>query len=374
SSTPWRPPAGTAAPTPTRWWSPAAAWRAAWSRSPAATCTPPWRSSASPTSRPPPGCWPPPSAPSARTRTSSRSEKRETRNEKGGTAPSVALRTTFSHFSFLTSHFRKEAAVGIFEDLKAICEITGPIGYPDEVNAYLKDRWRPLGAVEETPVGNLVAHVGGAGPKLLLDAHSDEIAFVVRAIDERGFIWITTAQQLGQPKLGLDRLLMLGQPALIVGRGGRKVEGLFATVTGHVASFERREKGRYDYNDLFVDIGARSREEAQGLGVTVGSLAIWNATTRRLGPDGKLIYGKALDARMGLAIMTEVARRVDRAKLAFDLYLGCSVQEEIGLVGAASLARYADFAQAISIEVGLAGDIPLVDERDMPVALGKGPV
>jgi tetrahedral aminopeptidase len=264
--------------------------------------------------------------------------------------------------------------VGIFEDLKAICEITGPIGYPDEVNAYLKDRWRPLGEVEETPVGNLVAHVGGAGPKLLLDAHSDEIAFVVRAIDDRGFIWITTAQQLGQPKLGLDRLLMLGQPALIVGRGGRKVEGLFATVTGHVASFERREQGRYDYNDLFVDIGARSREEAQGLGVTVGSLAIWNATTRRLGPDGKLIYGKALDARMGLAIMTEVARRVDRAKLAFDLYLGCSVQEEIGLVGAASLARYADFAQAISIEVGLAGDIPLVDERDMPVALGKGPV
>lgn len=264
--------------------------------------------------------------------------------------------------------------MGHFEALKRICEITGPIGYPDDMNAYLRDEWGPLGEVVETPVGNVVAHIGGQGPKILLDAHSDEIGYVVRSISPEGFLWITTAQRLLQPKLSLSQLLMLGQPAMVVGRGGRKVEGIFATVTGHVATADQRAKEKHDYNDLFVDIGARSKNEALAWGVMPGSLVIWNTPTRRMGEGGKLIYGKALDARMGLYIATEAARRADKGKLRFDLYIGSSVQEENGLIGAESLIRHADFAQAISIEVGLAGDIPLVDPREMPVALGKGPV
>lgn len=264
--------------------------------------------------------------------------------------------------------------MGHFEALKEICEITGPIGYPDDMNAYLKQQWSPLGEVTETPVGNLIAHIGGQGPKILLDAHSDEIGYVVRSITADGFLWITTAQRLLQPYLGLYSLLMLGQPAMIVGRGGKKVEGIFATATGHVTTAQQRAKREHDFNDLFIDIGARSREEALAWGVTVGSLAIWNPPTRQLGADNQFIYGKAIDARMGLYIATEVARRVDKSKLHYDLYLSSTIQEENGLLGATSLARYTDFAQAVSIEVGLAGDIPLVNEREMPVSLGKGPV
>jgi endoglucanase len=264
--------------------------------------------------------------------------------------------------------------MGHFEGLKRICEITGPIGYPDDMNAYLREEWGPLGELTETPVGNVIAHIGGRGPKILLDAHSDEIGYVVRSISAEGFLWITTAQRIVRPKLSMSELLMLGQPAMIVGRGGRKIEGIFATVTGHVATPDQRAKHEHDFNDLFVDIGARSKEEATSWGVTPGSLVIWNAPTRRMGEGGKFIYGKALDARMGLYIAAEVARRADKGKLAFDLYLGSSVQEENGLIGAESLIRHTDFAQAVSIEVGLAGDIPLVDPREMPIALGKGPV
>ena len=264
--------------------------------------------------------------------------------------------------------------MGHFEALRRICEITGPIGYPDEMNAYLREVWGALGPIDETPIGNVVAHIGGQGPKILLDAHSDEIGYVVRAISNDGFLWITTAQRLLQPRLGLSMLLMLGQPAMVVGRGGRKVGGIFATVTGHVATADQRAKTEHDFNDLFVDIGATSRAEATARGVTVGSLVIWNPPTRRMGAEGQFIYGKAIDARVGLYIATEVARRVDRERLRYDLYLGSSVQEENGLLGAVSLARYTDFAQAISIEVGLAGDIPLVDPREMPIALGRGPV
>lgn len=264
--------------------------------------------------------------------------------------------------------------MGHFESLKRICEITGPIGYPDDMNAYLREEWGPLGEVTETAIGNVVAHIGGRGPKILLDAHSDEIGYVVRSIDPRGFLWITTAQRMIRPKLSMSELLMLGQPAMIVGRGGRKIEGIFVTVTGHVATADQRARDQHDFNDLFVDIGARSRDEAIAWGVTPGSLLIWNPPTRRMGHDNKLIYGKAIDARVGLYIMGEVARRVQKNKLNFDLYLGSSVQEENGLMGAESLIRHTDFDQAVSIEVGLAGDIPLVDPREMPVALGQGPV
>ena len=264
--------------------------------------------------------------------------------------------------------------MGHFESLKRICEITGPIGYPDDMNTYLRDEWGALGEVVETPVGNVIAHIGEQGPKILLDAHSDEIGYVVRSIDPNGFLWITTAQRMVTPKLPLSQLLMLGQPAMIVGRGGRKIEGIFVTVTGHVTTADQRAKKEYDYNDLFVDIGARSKEEAIAWGVTPGSLAIWNPPTRRMGHEGKLIYGKALDARMGLYIATEAARRTKKEQRRFDLYIGSSIQEENGLIGAESLIRHTDFAQAISIEVGLAGDIPLVDPREMPVALGQGPV
>ncbi len=100
--------------------------------------------------------------------------------------------------------------MGHFEELQRICEITGPIGYPDEMNAYLHEVWVPLGEVSESPVGNVVAHVGGSGPKILLDAHSDEIGYVVRSITADGFLWITTAQRLVQPRLGLFMLLMNG--------------------------------------------------------------------------------------------------------------------------------------------------------------------
>ena len=98
----------------------------------------------------------------------------------------------------------------LFAELKRICEITGPIGYPDDMNAYLRETWAPLGDLTETPVGNVVCHAGGRGPKIVLDAHSDEIGYVVRSITADGFLWITTAQRLVRPKFGIDMLLSMG--------------------------------------------------------------------------------------------------------------------------------------------------------------------
>jgi endoglucanase len=86
------------------------------------------------------------------------------------------------------------------------------------------------------------------------------------------------------------------------------------------------------------------------------------------------VVGKALDDRVPLAVITEVLRQAPPAERAWNLTLACTVQEEVGLIGAFALAARERFDAAIVVEIGLAGDIPGVGERAMPLRLGAGPV
>ena len=233
--------------------------------------------------------------------------------------------------------------------------------------AWLRERWAPkTKRVWTAKVGNLLAHVGGQGPILLVQAHADEISFVVRSIDANGFIWIAGGQAgTANP----TKRYPVGQPALVLGRG-EHVEGVFATITGHILNAAQRQKDALEYDDLFVDIGASSRDEVLARGIHIGAGVIWNPPVRRLGTR---IYGKAIDDRISLAIMTLLLEQVDPADLRYDLYFAATVQEEIGLAGAMSLRADVDADLAIALDNGLVGDIPTVSEREMPTVLGGGP-
>jgi putative aminopeptidase FrvX len=244
--------------------------------------------------------------------------------------------------------------------------LPGPTGQEQQVTAWLRERWSDRAErVWTTRVGNLLAHVGGRGPKLLLQAHADEIGFVVRSIDPNGFLWLTSGQGSGD----LTKRYPVGQPALVLGRG-EPVEGLFATATGHVLSDAQRQKDKLEYGDLFVDIGAASRDAVLAHGIHVGAGVIWNPAVRRLGTR---IYGKAIDDRVSLAVMTLLLDELDPTTLDYDLYFAATVQEEIGLVGATSLRMDIDADLALALDNGLVGDIPTIGEREMPTVLGGGP-
>ena len=89
---------------------------------------------------------------------------------------------------------------------------------------------------------------------------------------------------------------------------------------------------------------------------------------------GRLMVGKSMDDRLGIAMLVALARRIRPADLRFDLTLAATVQEEIGLLGAASLARgEREYDLGFILDNGLAGDIPTVAEHHMPVKLGGGP-
>jgi endoglucanase len=254
----------------------------------------------------------------------------------------------------------------LIETLIELMELPGPTGQEEPVLAWCRKRWSELGAeITSSPLGNVVATVGGSGPRLLLQGHADEIGYVVKSIDSRGFVWLADAQAGGGK---LFHRHAVGQPALVVGRNAR-VPGLFATVTGHILS-TRDDGPLVALNDLFVDLGVTSRAAAEALGVHVGAGVLWNPPVRRIGTR---IVGKAIDDRVALALMTHVLANVDRSKLTYELSVAATVQEEIGLVGSLALGNRASYDLAIAIDNGPIADYPGTDPREMPVQLGDGP-
>jgi tetrahedral aminopeptidase len=254
-----------------------------------------------------------------------------------------------------------------FPLLRELTELPGPSGQEDEVMAWVEARWSDrCQETQRTTTGNVLARVGGLGPRLLIQAHADEIGFVVRSIHKDGFVHLATAQRADDP----FRRFPVGQVAMILGRDG-PVDGIIAALSGHVLTAEQRGKKKLDYPDIFVDVGASSRSEAERMGIHPGARVIWNPPLRRLGTR---LYGKAMDDRMPLALMTALIEQVADQDLAYELHLGVTIQEENGLIGANAIPGDLRPDLALAVDVGLAGDVPGVSDQTMPTALGAGPV
>jgi tetrahedral aminopeptidase len=253
-----------------------------------------------------------------------------------------------------------------YELMRELMEIPGPTGQETRVMDWLRQNWQDkVKDLWTARGGNVYAHVGGSGPRLLIEGHADEISFVVRSIDPDGFIWLASGQA---PRSDVSKRYGFGQRALIVTRDGL-VEGVIAATTGHILSDAQRKRELETF-DYFVDIGASSRDEVIEQGVYPGAGVIWNPATRRI---GSRVIGKAVDDRFALALMTLLLHELDLSSLTYDLYFAATIQEEIGLVGASSLRSDVDADLAIALDNGPVGDIPTVDSRLLPTRLGDGP-
>jgi endoglucanase len=259
----------------------------------------------------------------------------------------------------------------VFDLIKELCELPGPIGEEGPVLDRIEALWSEAGAtVERTRIGNLIARVGGHGPRLLLVAHADELGYLVRSIDPGGFLWLANGQSWTRTT-DIRNWFTIGQRATVLARSG-PIRGVIASATGHLAGQNlEADPEHLTWDDFWVDTGL-SREELLTRGVTPGTRIVWDSATEQFGQH---VVGKALDDRVPLAVLTEVLRRVPIAEFCCQLTLACTVQEEIGLVGAFALAaRDGAFDAAIAVEIGMAGDIPTLNERAMPARLGGGPI
>lgn len=257
-----------------------------------------------------------------------------------------------------------------FDLIKEYTEIPGPVGHEDLVAARMVADWTPLcEEVWQNRIGNVFAKVGGSGPKLLITAHLDEINLLVKSITEEGFCWLTHGTGGSEPTVA-PNTTYVGQPVLVKGARGYH-PGQIGMATGHVRTAAQRSKGAVDWDDFFLDLGLTSRAEVESLGIRPGSPVIFGAETRRL---GKYIVGKAMDDRVGLALMTQLARELKGRNPQYELYFAATIQEEVGLGGSLNLPQEVNFDLAIALEIGLVGDIPTVKDSYMPTSLGKGPI
>ena len=257
----------------------------------------------------------------------------------------------------------------IFSLIKELTELSGPVGQEQSVLDCMAKKWGELGAkIERSRIGNVMATVPGKGPKLLLLAHADELCYLVRSIHKDGFLWLAGGQGW-QRSFPNRELLAVGQRVNILSKHG-PIPGYIATATGHLAALTQTETKEITWDQIWVDTGL-SKQTLEEKGVHAGTRIVWDTQAEQLGNN---VVSKALDDRLGLAILTQVLAAIVKKPLNAQITVAASVQEEIGTIGAYALASKYDFDAAIVLEIGLSGDIPSVKQDMMPVALGKGPV
>ena len=210
-------------------------------------------------------------------------------------------------------------------------------------------------------LGSLIAYKKGKnGPKLMLSGHIDEIGFVVRSIDDKGFIKLA-------PIGGWWGHVLLSQPVVITTRKGEKITGIVGSKPPHGLPAEVRNKV-IEVKDMFVDIGVANKEECLSLGIKPGDMVVPKSDFTVMANPNYLM-AKAWDNRVGALIITDVFKNLKDETLNCELYGVGSAQEEVGLRGAKTAAHKVHPDVALAIDVTLANDIP---GADMGSPMGKG--
>jgi len=253
----------------------------------------------------------------------------------------------------------------IAEDLRDLSDAIGVSGFESKIGALISQKVKGLAdEVRTDPLGNILASKKGTGPKptLLLMAHMDELGFIVSHIDERGFIRF---EKLG----GWDDRTLLGQPVRFENEKGIH-EGLIGTKPPHLQKGDEKEKVVHS-EDMFVDIGCGSEEEIRSLGIDIGSPFTIFHPLRLVGSNR--VLGKALDDRVGCAVLIDVLRRLRTVRHKATMIFAFSVCEEVGARGATTAAYGVDAEMGLAIEGTAGGDIPGIPAERCPTQIGKGP-
>ncbi len=244
------------------------------------------------------------------------------------------------------------------ELLEELSKADGISGYEDEVRAVMKKRLSRYGETEVDRFGNVVCRKGSGKPRIMLAAHMDEIGLLVKHIDENGFIRF-------MPMGGIDDETLPARNVTILAEGGR-VPGVVGFKPPHLKKDDEDKKKKLKIDDMYVDTGLDKEEVKKK--VQVGDPMTFDSRFAFL---GKNFTGKALDDRVGCAVLIEALRQLRDFR--GTVYAVATVQEELGLKGARTSAFKLNPDFALAIDTGIAGDTPDVSKKEAALELGKGP-
>src|SRR5699024_9188975 len=201
------------------------------------------------------------------------------------------------------------------------------------------------------------------GPKVMVAGHLDEIGMMVTRIDEQGFLYFQT---IG----GWWGQVMLAQRVTVVTEQG-DIVGVIGSKPPHIMPASVRKKS-YDIKDMFIDIGATSKEEAESFGVKPGDSVVPYFEFQPM-KNEKLLLAKAWDNRIGCAIAIEVLKQLKDTNHPNVVYGVGTVQEEVGLRGAKTSTHMIESDIGFAVDTGIAEDTPCISPNDADSKIGKGP-
>ena len=247
--------------------------------------------------------------------------------------------------------------------LAELADAPGPSGFEEDVRRIMvRELKGSADQINYDGVGSVIAAQGSNGPKVMLDAHMDELGGVVRRVTPNGFL---SMQMLGG---WLDQALP-DQRWIIIGS-----KGPVHAVTGirdiHVVPTDERTKV-FPRDTLYLDVGARSAADLANLGLSPGDPVVPDSPFVAM-PGGRYL-GKAWDDRVGCAVVVEALRRLKASGHPNRLYIAATVQEEIGLRGARTASDLIKPDIGIAIEGGITGDSPGRNPEETQAKLGAGP-
>ncbi|MCD4800312.1 MAG: M42 family metallopeptidase [Methanococcoides sp.] len=248
--------------------------------------------------------------------------------------------------------------------LENLSNAHGISGYENNVKQIMEDEITPY--VDETrtdKMGNLIATKKGDGPTIMLAAHMDEIGLMVQYIDDNGFLHFV--------KIGgwFDQTLH-SQRVAVHGNNGQ-LTGVIGSKPPHVMKEEDRKKP-VKAEDMFIDIGAKDKEDAMKMGVDVGTAISMDRDFATLANG--LVTCKAFDNRAGVAMLIDAMKQISKTKVNATIHAVGTVQEEVGLKGARTSAFGLNPDVAIAVDVTFPGDHPGISKNDSALEMGKGAV
>ncbi|MBH8603138.1 MULTISPECIES: M42 family metallopeptidase [unclassified Thermoactinomyces] len=251
--------------------------------------------------------------------------------------------------------------------MKELTEANGVAGFEGTVRQKMEQYLKPLSEeILKDRLGGVVGKKTGdsKGPRVLLAGHLDEVGFMVTRITERGFLRF-------QPLGGWWPHNVLAHRVTVQSRRGDYI-GVVGSKAPHVLTPEERRKV-LDLKDMFIDVGAGSREEVEEMGIRPGDPVVPVSDFFTL-KNGELWGGKALDNRAGCAMAVEVLKNLQDEDHPNVVFAGATVQEEVGMRGASTLAHLIKPDIAFALDVGIAYDTPGFESYPGEAALGKGPL
>lgn len=251
---------------------------------------------------------------------------------------------------------------------RKLTSLIGVAGREDEVRNFIYGELK--GFVDNVwfdGLGNILAEKKGTNPeglRIMLDAHMDEVGFMIRFIDEKGFLRFS-------PLGGIDKRLYPGSKVEILSNTGKTITGIIGMPPPHITSAKERETSP-DHFGLFIDIGVNSKEEAHKLGIDIGSTGVLAAEFEYIS-DRKIMRGRGFDDRTGCNVLLQIAKILaESAPIENTILFSFTIGEEVGARGARVAAHSLNPDIGIALENTIAADVPGVPADKNPTSCQQG--